>query len=242
LTKTDGTTRAILLVADISGYTGFVREHARSASHARQIVSRLLRSVISAASPPLLVNEIEGDAVFFYALGEERALPELAGDIREQIPRLFRSFTHEMNLLSRKPRCSCRACAGIGELRLKQVVHTGEVATEKIDRFDKLFGLEVIVVHRMLKNSVPAQEYLMISEAAFSLFGDFFGLTPEVRMETLDGLGAMGMRVYYPHQLAELQRRLDQEDPMPPPSAWQHLQWRFILALRTLQDWITVGA
>jgi len=232
---------AILLVADISGYTGFVREHARSASHARQIVSRLLRSIISAASPPLMVNEIEGDAVFFYALGEEHDLPELAGKIREQIPRLFRSFTHEMDLLSRKPRCSCRACANIGQLRLKQVVHAGEVAAETIDRFEKLFGLEVIVVHRMLKNSVPAQESLMLSERAFPLFGDFFGLTPEVRMETLDGLGAMGMRVYYSHQLAEVQRRLDQEDPVPPPSAWQHLRWRLTLAIRTLQDWIAVG-
>ena len=65
-----GTAKSILLVADISGFTDFVQHHARSASHARQIVVRLLKSVIDAARPPLKVGELEGDAVFFYALGD----------------------------------------------------------------------------------------------------------------------------------------------------------------------------
>ena len=40
--------------------------------------------------------------------------------------------------------CVCEACTNVGQLRLKQVVHYGEVAVEKIDRFEKLFGLDVI--------------------------------------------------------------------------------------------------
>ena len=49
------TTQGILLVSDISGYTDFVRQHTRSASHARQITVRLLKAMVSAASPPLSV-------------------------------------------------------------------------------------------------------------------------------------------------------------------------------------------
>ena len=172
-------TKGILLVADISGYTAFVRVHARSASHARQIVVRLLKSIISASGPPLTLGELEGDAVFFYALGNESELPELARQVKDQIPRLFRAFTKALKVLSTRPRCSCEACSSIGSLRLKQMVHTGDVAVEQIDRFEKLFGLDVIVVHRMLKNSVPAKEYLMLSEPAFSSFDGFYDLEPE---------------------------------------------------------------
>jgi hypothetical protein len=159
-------TYAILLVCDISGYTSFVREHALSASHARQITVRLLKAIVSAAGPPLAVAELEGDAVFFYALGSEVDLPDLARRVKEQIPRLFHAFASEIVLLEGMPKCECHACTGIGRLKLKQVVHSGAVATERIGRFQKLFGLAVIVVHRMLKTSLPAGEYLMLSQAA----------------------------------------------------------------------------
>jgi Protein of unknown function (DUF2652) len=236
----EGTTRGILLVADISGYTEFVRLHARSASHARQIVVRLLRAIISAAGPPLVVAELDGDAVFFYALAEEDGLGEVAKQVRERIPRLFRAFTKEMKVLSTRPNCSCRACSSIGDLRLKQVVHAGEVATEKIDRFEKLFGLEVIVVHRMLKNTVPAREYLMLSEPAFSVFDGFFGLDPEHRMEELEGIGTMGMRVFYSGQLASVQDQLDEvEGPLPDPSLLEILRWKVGVGLRTFVGRLT---
>ncbi len=109
------TTHGILLVSDISGYTDFVRQHTRSASHARQITVRLLKTIVSAASPPLSVAELEGDAVFFYALGSEEELPRLAKQVKGQIPRLFRAFAKELKVLSSAasadPRCGCTTCA-----------------------------------------------------------------------------------------------------------------------------------
>jgi hypothetical protein len=236
----DGTARGILLVADISGYTDFVRQHARSASHARQIVVRLLKSIIAASGPPLTVGELEGDAVFFHALGNAEDLPKLAKQVKEQIPRLLRAFNKEMKLLSSRPQCSCAACSSIEELRLKQVVHAGEVAVEQIDRFEKLFGLDVIIVHRMLKNSVPAKEYLMLSEPAFSHFGGFFDLEPENRMEELEGVGEMPMKVYYSDQLRTLQRDLTRrEGPIPEPSRFAILRWKLGVLARTTLDMIT---
>ncbi len=233
-------TQGILLVSDISGYTDFVRQHARSAGHARQITVHFLKAIVAASSPPLSVAELEGDAVFFYALGSEEELPELARQVKDQIPRLFRAFAKEMAVLSSGPKCSCHACAGIGDLRLKQVVHTGEVAVDKIGRFEKLFGLDVIIVHRMLKNSVPEREYLMVSESAFSNFGDFFGLEPERRVVELEGIGELRTMVFFAEQLALVQEELDNEEgPIPDPSLAQILRWKLALLVRTLLDMVT---
>lgn len=235
-----GTIKGILLVADISGYTNFVRQHARSASHARQIVVRLLKSMIAESGPPLTVGELEGDAVFFYALGDEQELPLLAKQVNDQIPRFFRAFTKALKVLSTEPRCSCDACSSIESLRLKQVVHTGEVAVEQIDRFEKLFGLAVIVVHRMLKNSVPAREYLMLSEPAFKTFKGFFDLEPERRIEKLEGVGEMPMMVFYGDQLQAVQKELEErEGPIPEPSFFEILRWKLGVKARTLVDLVT---
>ena len=235
-----GTTQGILLVSDISGYTDFVRQHTCSASHARQITVRLLKAIVSASSPPLSVAELEGDAVFFYALGSEEEVPGLAKQVKDQIPRLFRAFAKELKVLSSGPKCSCDACAGVAALRLKQVVHAGEVAVEKIGRFEKLFGLAVIIVHRMLKNSVPEREYLMVSESAFSNFGDFFGLEPERRVVELEGIGEHRTMVFHAEQLASVQEQLDnQEGPIPDPTLFQVLSWKLGLMGHTLLDMVT---
>ncbi|NIO06512.1 MAG: DUF2652 domain-containing protein, partial [Deltaproteobacteria bacterium] len=81
---------------------------------------------------------------------------------------LFRVFKREIEVLQQVPTCPCGACNSINNLRLKQVVHLGEVSIEPIQGFEKLFGLDVIVVHRMLKNRFPSREYLMMTQPAYS--------------------------------------------------------------------------
>lgn len=233
----DDTTHGILLVSDISGYTEFVYRHARSASHARQITARLLKAIVAASGPPLSVAELEGDAVFFSALGSAGELPQLAEQVKHQIPQLFRAFAREMKLLESLSKCSCQACSHIGGLSLKQVVHAGEVAVERIGRFEKLFGLAVIIVHRMLKNSVQASEYLMLSGPAFSSFGGFFGLEPERLVMRFEGIGEHEMMVFHAGQLASvLDERQDVDGPIPAPALSQVLRWSLGMGVRTLLD------
>jgi hypothetical protein len=233
----DETRHGILLVCDISGYTTFVRHHARSASHARQITVRLLNAVVGAARPPLAVAELEGDAVFFAAIGAEEELTDLAQQMKEQIPRLFRAFKAEVSVLSAARDCTCAACACISDLRLKQVVHAGEVAVEKIGLHRKLFGLAVIVVHRMLKNPVPAREYLLLSQAAFSRFGDFFGLEPHPIWVELEGVGTHQMLVFHADQLCRLQEAIDAKEGMiAEPRYLDVLRWRLRRSVRTVLD------
>ncbi len=85
-------TRAILLVADISGYTKFMKYHTVSISHAKQIIVRLLKAMINASGYPLKIAELEGDAVFFYTSFQEKDFEEKASQVKSQIIRLFMLF------------------------------------------------------------------------------------------------------------------------------------------------------
>ena len=227
----DETKPALLLLADISGYTEFVRFHSMSVSHAFETVRRLLGGLIKAARPPLQVAEIEGDAVFFYAIAERGDIDEVARAVKDQIPTLFRTFEAELSALTQLRSCPCEACAVAGDLQLKQIVHTGEVTLSRIDKFVKLFGLDVILAHRMLKNSVPASHYLLMSEPAFDAFGGFFDQDAEERSEELDGIGTVSTRVVNADQLRDVIDRLS--PPASPSSPIKALTWKMGMQLRT---------
>jgi hypothetical protein len=227
-------TQAVLLLADISGYTQFIRLHAVSTSHAREITVRLLNALVRASRPPLRVAELEGDAVFFYALGRPAEIDDVANRVKAQVPALFRAFKRELEAVQKVPLCVCEACTTAGKLRLKQVVHAGEVTLEKIDRFEKLFGLDVVVVHRMLKNSVPAKEYLMLTDQAYQRFQDFYGEEPERRVEQLDGVGDLHTVVFYEPQLASVLQRVSAEETAKPPNRFDILRWKLGMGARTI--------
>ena len=63
--------------------------------------------------------------------------------------------------------CPCGSCKKTSDLTLKFVAHVGEVATQTIRRRKNLVGLDVIHLHRMLKNPVEVPEYLLVSEELF---------------------------------------------------------------------------
>jgi hypothetical protein len=58
-----GSERALLLIADIGGYTAYMRTHRMSLAHAEVNIARMLEAVIDAAGDFELI-EIEGDATF----------------------------------------------------------------------------------------------------------------------------------------------------------------------------------
>jgi class 3 adenylate cyclase len=199
------TYKALLVIADISGFTQFMKSHENTANHAMQVVVELLRAVISAAAPPLKLAEVEGDAAFFYAICKEDGdnVRELAA-IKKQVMSFFRSFYQTLHRL-----CAYNPCARTAQdLRLKVVIHAGEVAIEHIHGFDKLFGMDVILAHRLLKNSVPSQEYVLLTEAAYNWLGDFHQLEPERQTEYSENIGVVETIVLYlPAQLIHVGKK-----------------------------------
>lgn len=193
-------TQAVLLMADISGYTKFLRLHRLSTSHAMWVIIELLESVIDAITPPIQVSKLEGDAVFFYAMDIENAIgqSQLAKAVSAQAVTLFRAFYQKLIELSVQNLCFCDACRSILSLRMKLIMHTGEVSIHRVKTFEELFGTDVVLVHRLLKNSVPSTEYVLMTSQAYSNVGEFHRLKPDIRKEDYEELGQVDIVVFYP--------------------------------------------
>jgi hypothetical protein len=113
-------------------------------------------------------------------------------------------------------------------------MHAGDASIEQIGHFEKLLGLDVIVVHRMLKNSVPAHDYLMMTEDAYETAGGFYSVEPEHRVESLDGIGDIRALVFYHDRLAPLLRAVEEVPPAPPLG--QLLRWKLKMHGQTIRE------
>src|SRR5690349_7142089 len=76
--------KAALVLADISGYTRFMRNHKTTLLHAEGIITQLLESVIDKAEFPLTISKLEGDAVFMYAFCPDDDQRDVARDVQHQ--------------------------------------------------------------------------------------------------------------------------------------------------------------
>ena len=192
--------KVFLVIADISGYTKFMRLHKVSMIHAEGIITQLLDSVIVASKFPLVAHELEGDAVSFYA--ESDGSVEMAQDISHQILRLFQTFkAKEAELFSDCSLCVCEACSTVDKLKLKAVVHHGEAVFSTVGQFKKVSGVDVILTHRLLKNSVVEDEYILATSAFNELVGGFGALEPHPGREHYEGIGSVDVVTYFPERI-----------------------------------------
>lgn len=187
-----------LVIADIGGYTRFIKFHQTALLHAQEIISQLMETIIDRASFPLTLNKLEGDAALLYAdIGEEEA--PAARDVAQQVTAFFSAFHAKAKELSgSRANCPCDACQHILDLRLKAVLHHGVVAFRKIRQFEELTGEDVILVHRLLKNSVSKPEYILMTASFHRLAGDLPGYQGETGEETYDALGRTETVVFSP--------------------------------------------
>ena len=187
-------TPAILVIADISGYTGFIRRREVSLLHAEQIVSDLIEALVSGAERPLILNKLEGDAALLYVeSGPEprRTAAAVVASLRAG----FEAFRARLqSIRSERSHCNCAACANIGGLSLKAFVHSGEIAIKQLRQFEELAGEEVILIHRLLKNQVASSEYVLMTEDFVALL-DAPPMHATVHVESVEGLGEVPVRV-----------------------------------------------
>ncbi|OCB12481.1 hypothetical protein A5717_17530 [Mycolicibacterium porcinum] len=157
------TREGYLLIADISGYTSFLT--GTELAHAQAIVHELTSLVRERLVPPMHFVKLEGDAVFSYA--DHTAFRD-GERLLELIEVCYFDFSNRLLNMARNTTCPCSACAAIGSLDLKFVCHYGSFIVESEAGRDDLAGPDVILVHRLLKNSV--NEHTGI--AAYVLFTD----------------------------------------------------------------------
>lgn len=191
--------KLVLVLVDISGYTNFIKMHTMSVLHAEAIVTDLLEAVIDHAEYPLTLSKLEGDAAFLYAtMEDERQAGAAAKDILNQVTKFFEAFRAKERALIACDACQCDACDNIDQLKLKAFLHVGETVIKQIRQFEELAGENVILIHRLLKNSIPVKEYILLTEAFYELSGGFSEQEAETRIETCEGIGSVAVKVYYP--------------------------------------------
>jgi hypothetical protein len=187
--------RTILVLADIGGYTRFIREHRTSLIHAEKIISDLMESVIGASRHPLTLNKLEGDAALFYAIADGNEA-EVVQDVARQIHAFFPAFAAKRAELDACRICPCSACVQTTRLTIKAVAHTGDVVHKMVGRFEELAGEAVIVAHRLLKNTVKFEQYVLATRVFHDLSAGALGSGGVASSEVCEGIGRVPVVVY----------------------------------------------
>jgi len=155
------TTNATILIPDISGFTEFMTT--TELNHSTLAINMLIDAMIKAIGNEYEVAEIEGDAVLLVRKGTAPSREK----ILDTCMNIFNAFHYQRKWMQQHMVCPCGACLAIANLTLKFVVHHGPVAEITVGRFVKQSGPEMIIAHRLLKNSIGSNEYLLITEKLF---------------------------------------------------------------------------
>lgn len=185
---------AHILLADISGYTGFLKANTVTLRHATQIVSSLLEAVMAAAEEPVHANKVEGDAVLFVAPAVGRAEAADQASWRS-IGRFFQAFYARRAQMEADNTCPCEACRGLSRLNLKVIAHHGRLLRHRVRRFEEVSGFDLVIAHRLPKNQVEGSRYLLSSEAAWKRYGA--PLDGDRHVEDCEGVGAVPVVVVH---------------------------------------------
>lgn len=228
------TRQGYLLLADISGYTAFLV--GTELEHATAIVHELTTLIRERLAPPMRFVKLEGDAVFCHA---DASTFDDGERLLELIETCYFDFSNRLLDMQRGTTCRCAACLSIGALDLKFVVHFGTYTVNADGDREDLAGPDVILVHRLLKNSVgegggpqayafltdaclqrmPASFHLPSHVESYESFGETSGGVHDLRPVVAQKRDARRVRVDPADAEVELSFG---EHPYPPAVVWQY--------------------
>ena len=215
----------LFFIPDIGGFTKFIAE--TEIQHSQHIVQEILELLVDANTLGMKVGEFEGDAVLFYRNGAPPSLEQLV----QQARKMYLDFHSHLKKFEYNRVCQCGACAGASGIALKMVAHSGSAGTMRVKDQLKFIGKDIIIAHRLLKNSVTVPEYLLVSEATLSRIGNANGElssfakgsdaydnlgTIDYQVKSLDGYKAevkvdppAPARLKNPRKMTEISRQVD---------------------------------
>jgi len=167
-----------LLLADISGYTRFLQDvadahreiiiEAPEPPPAYALISTLLDTMVTAIAPQFRLAKFEGDALF--AVGDDPATMPAGTAVLDCLRSCHEAFHDRLDAAGTTWTCRCEACARIGGLDVKFILHHGPFVIQRIAGQEELLGPEVNLVHRLLKNDVRSvigdRPYALLTTAA----------------------------------------------------------------------------
>ena len=204
-----------IVLLDISGYTRFVRSHnlrnipvvgkhfrETSEAHAEKVVTDLLESLIHETRDLLTPEKLEGDAILMTAIVEDKE--SFARLLVNRLEGVFKVFHDRIAQIVFCTTCLCDCCSQMELLRVKAIVHHGAFLLKKVANFREIAGQEVIRAHRLLKNEVDSNEYLMLTDAVATL-SEAPSVLDMVSQEEVDkDLGVTKVWVHFPENHSQL--------------------------------------
>ena len=239
--------KGYFILTDISGYTEFLTRS--ELEHAQDALQNLFDVQLAHIKYPFVISGFRGDAIFMYVPENNICEPQT---ILEALENLFFVFADTLRQMIYNTTCTCRACQNMSKLDLKMVIHYGEYVIQKLGDREELLGADVIVPHRMLKNSVIEQtgieSYALFSDAAAEaakLSQLAYPLVPH--SETYPHLGEVKMQVLDLRKVWEREQEkrrfivkpeeawltFEWDAPDAPPSA----AWEYLTTPRLEQQW-----
>ncbi len=206
-------TNATILIPDISGFTEFMTT--TELSHGTRAINMLIESIVNAIGEEYEVSEIEGDAVLLIKKGPAPSRQE----ILDSCMKIFNGFHFQRKWMQQFTLCPCGACRAISDLTIKFVVHHGPLMEFKVGRFVKQSGTEMIIAHRLLKNSISNNEYLLITEKLLENSADTPDGITSSWSSSSEQYSSIGQVDYRFILLNEARKNVP--DPPMPPTAYQ---------------------
>ncbi len=207
--------QGFIVLLDISGYTRYVRSHnlrfipgvgkhfrETSEAHAEKVVTDLLETLIHTTSELLNPEKLEGDAVLLTAVVEDEATfaRELVGCLQQ----VFRAFHERIFEMMFCQTCLCDCCSQMEQLKVKAIAHHGPYLLKTVAGFREIAGQEVIRAHRLLKNEVDSDEYLMLTDAVATLADAPTQIDMSAHEEMDPNLGATKVWVHFPEDHSQM--------------------------------------
>ncbi len=242
-----------ILLTDISGYTMFLTKS--ELDHANDILQQLFNKQLARIKSPLILSNMQGDAILFYLPDSTEQQPQT---VIETIERLYYDFRRLLELMKVNSSCTCNACVNMNILDLKVFLHHGSYMVQEMGGKQELVGSDVIIAHRMMKNSVKENTglngYALITDAALQQLGGETMVQPLIdHQETYEHIGEVKMHIYSLEAAWKAEREkehivIPREDawiygafdvPLPPEAAWNLLVDLKLAARWSGQDSIT---
>jgi uncharacterized protein YndB with AHSA1/START domain len=230
------TERGCLVLTDITGYTAYLT--GTELDHAQDVLADLIGIMVAALRPVLKLNKLEGDAAFLYAPQGTVDGPMLL----DAIDRCYFNFHRRLRDIRQATTCQCNACVRLPSLNLKLFAHDGEFVRQRIAGREELAGGDVILVHRLLKNTVAEafnlQGYALLTAACVDALAlDPAALKLREHLEQHEHIGQVRVFVYdlEARWAGEQERRrvyiapgrgdveLSFDVPAPPTVVWEYL-------------------
>ena len=145
-------------IPDLSGFTKFVTTADNDFVH--QVIPDLLNQIISANLLNMKIAEVEGDAIFFYRTGRLPAVNKVA----HQCKVIYETFNEKIRSYEISHPKEYQKYLADQQLGIKIIIHYGKISITKIEKRIKLLGEDVILAHKLLKNSITESNYILLTD------------------------------------------------------------------------------